>query len=225
MKRLIKKLLSESIIYEVIDSLLDEDYPSNWNVEEFKSLTSFNARMKYCQDNLQRISSGSGRIVYMIDNEKVLKLARNKKGVAQNEVEVQYSREHMLEDIVATIFNAEPNDLWVEMELARKLTTKSFKQLVGVSFELFAQAVSNYGSDANGDNRGGGRYNIPQETVDELWENEFIYGIFQLIGNYGIPAGDLMKTSSYGIVKRNGEDIVVMIDYGLTSEVYDSYYS
>jgi len=109
--------------------------------------------------------------------------------------------------------------------LARKLTTKSFKQLVGVSFELFAQAVSNYGSDANGDNRGGGRYNIPQETVDELWENEFIYGIFQLIGNYGIPAGDLMKTSSYGIVKRNGEDIVVMIDYGLTSEVYDSYYS
>ena len=41
----------------------------------FKSLPSFAARVRYCNEKLQRISSGSARIVYKIDDEKVLKLA------------------------------------------------------------------------------------------------------------------------------------------------------
>ena len=66
---------------------MGEDYPSSWNIEEFKSLRSFAERKRYCDANLQKIASGSGRIVYKVDNQKVLKLAKNKKGVAQNEIE------------------------------------------------------------------------------------------------------------------------------------------
>lgn len=212
------------MVYEIIESLIDEDYPTNWNVEEFKQLTSFNARIKYCEANLRRISSGSSRIVYQIDNEKVLKLAKNQKGLAQNEVEIEYSKEGMLTDVVATIFNYDEKNLWVEMELARKLSVKAFQNITGIPFELFAQAVHNYGQDANG-GRNSFRYTIEPEVLEELWENEFVYDIFQLIGNYGVPASDLARMNSYGIVKRGGDDIVILIDYGLTSDVYDSYYS
>jgi len=58
-----------------------------------------------------------------------------------------------------------------------------------------------------------------------MWEEEFIYGVFDYIGNYGVPAGDLTRMNSYGVVKRGGTDEIVIIDYGLTSDVYSSYYS
>ena len=29
----------------------------------------------------------------------------------------------------------------------------------------------------------------------------------------------------YGIVKRNDEDDIVLIDFGLTTDIYDTYYS
>jgi mRNA-degrading endonuclease RelE of RelBE toxin-antitoxin system len=77
MKEYIKELLRENLL---------EDYPTSWSIEEFKKLNSFNARIKYCNQHLTRISSGSSRVVYKIDDEKVLKLAKNKKGLAQNEV-------------------------------------------------------------------------------------------------------------------------------------------
>lgn len=51
----------------MVEELMDEDYPSSFDMEHFKSLTSFNKRIQYCKENLKRISSGSGRIVYMID--------------------------------------------------------------------------------------------------------------------------------------------------------------
>ena len=66
-------------IGKLYDEVLGEEYPSSWNIEEFANLKSFNQRKNYCEQNLRRISSGSGRIVYQVDNEKVLKLAKNKK--------------------------------------------------------------------------------------------------------------------------------------------------
>lgn len=116
MKNIIKHLLKEELTYSLIESLIDEDYPSNFNSEEFKKLKSFNQRVNYCNNNLTRISSGSSRIVYKIDEEKVLKLAKNKKGLAQNEIEISYGNYYDLNDIVAKVFDSDSNNLWVEME-------------------------------------------------------------------------------------------------------------
>jgi len=109
------------IIRENLEEILNEDYPSSFDMEEFKKLTSFAARIRYCEEHLQRISSGSSRIVYKIDDEKVLKLAKNKKGLAQNEIEVMYGQSYDLESTVAHVFEHDENYLWVEMELARKV--------------------------------------------------------------------------------------------------------
>ena len=58
----------------------------------------------------------------------------------------------------------------------------------------------------------------------DIGEDEFVYGIFQYLGNYNVPVGDLMRLNSYGIVKRNNEDNIVLIDYGLTNETYNTHY-
>lgn len=223
MKQFIKKLLKESIAFDIIEAMVDEDYPSSFNMDEFKQLNSFAARIRYCEEHLQRISSGSSRIVYKIDDEKVLKLARNKKGLAQNEVEAEYSQYGDISDITARVFDVDPNNLWIEMELARKLKKSDFKRITGFNWDDYTKVMHNYGVDA-GVSRGY-KYDVNPEVVEAMWEDEFTYEMLSFIGNYGIPAGDLIRTSSYGIVKRDGEDTIVMIDYGLTSDVYDSYYS
>ena len=79
-----KIIVTEAQYMKIINEMA---YPVSFNMDEFKMLKTFAARIKYCQARLQRISSGSSRIVYKIDNEKVLKLAKNRKGIAQNEAE------------------------------------------------------------------------------------------------------------------------------------------
>lgn len=219
-----ENILFEKKVFETIESLIGEDYPSSFSIDEFKHLSTFKERIKYCQQHLKRISSGSGRIVYKIDDEKVLKLAKNKKGIAQIDVEVDYSKERMLKDVVANIFNYHEDYLWVEMELARKLTEKKFLKITGLDWTLFTKVLFNYDIDANNPRREAYKYNIDPDVKEQVWENEFAVGILDLIGTFHMPAGDLMKLNSYGIVQRNGEDHVILIDYGLTSDVYDSYY-
>ena len=48
--------------------------------------------------------------------------------------------------------------------------------------------------------------------------------MLSFIGGYDIPVGDLCKLNTYGLVKRNGEDTIVMIDYGLNNDVWQDYY-
>jgi len=208
------------------EHILIEDYPEQFDMDYFKSLPSFRARIKYCEDNLSRISSGSSRIVYKIDDTKVLKLAKNKKGIAQNDVEIEYSKYYDIKDIVAEVFDYEENGLWVEMELATKLTIGKFKQITGLNFKDYGLALHNYAVEHGVPvMRGKLKYKIDKEFMGEMWENEFSYQILSFIANYDIPPGDLGRLNTYGVVKRNGEDTIVMIDYGLTSDVYTSYYS
>ena len=94
-------------------------YPSSFDFNVFKSLTSFNKRMKYCEQHLTRISSGSSRIVYLIDDDKVLKLAKNQKGIAQNNVEISLGNERYY-TCFADVYDYDNDGLWLEMEFCRK---------------------------------------------------------------------------------------------------------
>ena len=220
MKKLIKNLLREALI----EKPLEEDYPSSWNIEEFKKMSSFSKRIQYCKQHLQQISSGSSRIVYKIDDQKVLKLAKNQKGLAQNEIEASYSTYEDLSDITARVFAYDNNDLWIEMELARRVTPQIFKRVTGFDFENFCQGLASHYYKLEGNNRRIRNVSEPQ-NMDDLWANPFVYQMLSLMATYDIPSSDLCKLNSYGLVNRDGKDTIVKIDYGLTNEVYDSYYS
>lgn len=218
----IKKRLTESLTYSLIESLLDEEYPTNFDREHFKTLKSFNQRVKYCEENLERISSGSSRIVYKIDNEKVLKLAKNKKGLAQNETEMQWGGDSYYDHILAHTFDSDPNGLWVEMELARKVTASNFKKITGVDIYDLKMYLTNFYLENNGRKK---IYTIDPLVVEELNENQFAQDLSSFMMDTDSPAGDLTRVNSYGLVKRNGVDDIVLIDFGLTGDIYSSYYS
>jgi len=215
-KKIIQNLLREQ--------LMGEDYPVSFNMDEFKKLTSFSSRVKYSQERLSRLSSGSSRIAYKIDNEKVLKLAKNNKGIAQNKVEIESSNDYYLKDLVAKIFNYENNGLWLEMELATKLTTPIFKDITGFNFKDYQSVMLNHYANVHPEKR---HYTRPidEKIANEMWEEEFIYHMLDFIGSYNVPVGDLIKLSSLGVVHRETYTNIVIIDYGFNDEVASNYYS
>jgi hypothetical protein len=217
-----KVIITESQFINLIQRDIDEDYPLSWNIEEFKNLKSFNKRIKYCEQNLQRISSGTSRIVYKIDETKVLKLAKNEKGIAQNKTEINFSEDYLWDMVVAKLFDYDEDGLWVEMELARKVTTSIWNNIVGIPIDIFRDGTR-FMEQQKGSLKTLYRLKEP-ERMEELYENDFTSTILDLIANYDVGSGDFGKLSTYGLVNRDGKDEIVIIDYGLTNEVYDSYY-
>lgn len=215
-KELVKK--DEEKIFEEI---MDEDYPSSFDMEHFKSLRKYSERVRYCDQHLKKISAGSARIVYIIDNEKVLKLAKNEKGVAQCEVEIQWGNDSYFGGILAKTLDSHPDGLWVEMELARKVKKGDFKTLAGFNFD----DLNTYLRNAEQQNKGRKPiFGIDPEVQEALDENEFVTELKDLMNSMDAPAGDMTRLNSYGLVKRNGHDTIVLIDFGLTNDVYSDYY-
>jgi mRNA-degrading endonuclease RelE of RelBE toxin-antitoxin system len=205
------------IIEQEINNLT-EDYPTSFDMDHFKTLTSFNKRKQYCDEHLQKIKAGSSRIVYKIDDQKVLKLAYNAKGLAQNEVEVEYSSYYSLEDIVAKVFDHHEKYYWHEMELARKITKPEFEKIVGIDFENYSDAMIEYGKNRS-------TKKVPEHISDFMWnKSEFCYEMLNFIGSYDIYGTDLAQLTAYGIVKRDGQDTIVLIDYGLNEKTFSTHY-
>lgn len=71
------------------NNLFEFAYPTSFNFVEFNNIGSFAGKKRYCDERLQKLSSGSARIIYKVDEEKVLKLAKNAKGLAQNQEEAR----------------------------------------------------------------------------------------------------------------------------------------
>lgn len=210
------------------ESVLVEDYPEAFNMEYFKTLKSFKERIDYCERELTRISSGSSRIVYKIDDEKVLKLAKNKKGLAQNSTEIELGRDNQYSNALAEIYDYNENNLWVEMTLAMKAKVNDFKRLLGVSFEELGLYLEYYyNNSVKHNNQLSKKFKgFNDELYQSMWDDSgFFYDLFSLISNYETPVGDFKRINSYGVVKENEEERIVVIDYGLTGQVYDSYYS
>jgi hypothetical protein len=205
----------------LIPGTVEEDYPSNWNLETFKALKSFKNRIAYCNQHLKRLSSGSSRIAYKVDEEKVLKLAKNRKGIAQNSVERDWYVQDAYSDIVAKVFAVDENDLWLEMELAKKLTPNRFKELVGTSVENIGMYLKVKDERDNGKNPIISLYRLQNAKLDN---NEWVQQVYTLTREVDLQPGDFGRISSYGEVIRNGKPAVVIIDMGLSKTVWNDFY-
>ena len=128
------------------------------------------------------------------------------------------------------------NFLWLEMEKAEKLTERKFKQLTGQSFEtvckfvfyLFKQYTSRrlYFMSMSDDEAE--QLINPNELFPETnYGVDFFGKVKEYISNYQpdlATVQDMNQISTWGIVKRNGKEEVVIVDYGVDEEIIDKYY-
>lgn len=207
-------------ITEEQSKMLKEAMDDKFDFDTLNFLKSFNSRVKYCRQHLGKpIGKGSSRMVFQIDDEKVLKLAWNEKGIAQNEEEERAYGD----DIFPIVYDIDINGEWVVSEFVLPAKAQDFKHCFGLTFNDFVSFIH-----ACGKYRFGRRY--WEEMDKEQWENliennEELAAFDDYIGNYGyIVIGDMSRICNYGLTKRNGNAHIVLLDSGLTEDVWNTYY-
>ena len=181
-------------------------------LDNISDLSTFRARIEYAERNMKRLSSGSSRMVFETSDGYVVKLAKNEKGLAQNGVE---SSPGLRSKYINGALHSCPNDSWILAEKAEDLKMEEFEKLTGLSFEDFGEAIS-YGLRHLSSNKDKKK----PENFEKISQNEFYKDIYRAGNQFNLLPGDLDRISSYKKIK----DRVVLVDAGLTREIYDEFY-
>jgi hypothetical protein len=208
--------LNDLLLEFLDESGLQLEFIDGFDLEKFKAMRSYAEKIRYANTNLTRLASGSSRIVYKIDDKRVLKLAKNPKGLDQNGAEADWYVNQNFGDIISKVLESDDDDRWVVSEYARKITKSRFKQLLGVPIEQFyAWLIKYHGRKSIWDPE------LDPKVNEYLDENEFAEQLSQLVGEMDIQIGDFGRISSYGEIDGR----LVITDYGLTRNVWDTHYN
>lgn len=206
-----------------------------FSIKTLDDLKTFKNRVKYCKENLKYLGRGSSRMAFMMPNGHVLKLAFNRKGLAQNRVEAGDYYKNSLGCFSECYGNADDYS-WCEVEAAGKARPMDFPRLLGVTFgemcDILVYMTRQRGRPYAFHYR---YFTTPKERLQEIensvWEDpeehEVLHGLFEYIGNYGTEEGlvaDFFNVKNWGIVSRDGKEVLVVTDSGLNDEVWNEYY-
>lgn len=213
------------VITEAQSSYLKEANDGRFSTQELDNLRTFAERVRYCRQHLgEPIGNGSSRMVFQIDDEKCLKLAKNGKGVAQNDVEAEYWKRRY--DIFPKVFESDDeNSMWIICEYVLPAKAADFKACAGISFKEFVRWMRTTF----------GRYNsewyryfyekMPDEEYCRYLDNsEFLQEMEDYLCNSCIANVDILRISNWGLAKRDGGGFPVLLDHGLTDDVYKRFY-
>lgn len=212
-------------------NLLLEQFEDDTDLKELNEIDRdyviYSLLKKKARSKFKQLSAGTGREVYDFKDNKVIKLAKNGKGLAQNEQEYMLGTDTFIDDVVAKVFYGAENFSFLISEKAQPIKKAEFKRVAEVDWDDFASYMMWWGNHISGK-----KYSFNDEdairAIDDAIneENEVVIKFTNFVANYGMGdvVGDLARKSSYGLVHRDyGEDIV-LIDYGLTKEIFDKHY-
>lgn len=204
---------------------------------DFNDLTELDGtieKFKYCEKYLgEPIGSGSSRIVFQMTDEYVLKLAGNDKGIAQNRQEVSQSQSSAVPKTLIPYIDYENSDMegfsYIVSEYVLPATPKDFQVILGVTFSGFKNFVSTISRSYS---------NICYDETDILSDEEmadllltqnngqfFFHDISAWMNTHKIPPGDVKRLENWGLTKRKDGVFLVLLDNGLTDEIYSQHYS
>lgn len=200
--------LSNILSYLLTENLgLDEEfleianYPEGFDIEELKSKRTFAEKARYlAKFRLRKLGKGSGRAVFKADKNTVIKVAMNDKGIAQNKIEIKISQDTPDDAPIAKVKDYDPDGIWIESEKARKANVEDFENIIG-------------------------SLHHPSKGM-HFWQSiPYIYNVIKIARKYNMSYGDLSKTNSWGVINRNGTDLLVLVDYGLDMDVWKQHYA
>ena len=181
-------------------------------LSNLEGLESYNARKKYAENNLKHLSSGSSRIVYKTSDGTIIKLAKNDKGLAQNKAECNPK---MKSKFLNKVIDHAKDYCWMQTHYLDKITAKEFEKMTGLNFDEFGDAIG-YGLKTISGNKDREK----PENFDEVSKSEIYRELTRIGKQCKLMPGDLSRISSWGT--KDGKP--VLIDAGLTKDVYDKFY-
>ncbi len=188
---------------------------------------------KFATKNYVELGTGSSRTAYAINPRKVLKIAKNSKGLAQNQEEAELYQKSSNKFLFAKTFDHAPDFSWLVSELVRPLNNKiEFNTLSGVNYDTYMKILE--ASDDVGELglmiksvplgfiRMGAKFRHLSnlEYIEELNDNPFLHAIVDTIQQHELGRGDLIL-SHFG---KTADGRIALLDYGFTWKVADNHY-
>lgn len=211
--------------------LFETPLPQDWDAGAMSQDRTFKARLDYALERAKRIGAGSSRVAFLIEyqgRDTVLKIAKNRRGLAQNVAEARILNDPYLPEIVIPLidFDLESDTpVWIHTEYAEPINNKTLAQKLfspnkdGIS-EMIRYAMwlsgeprsfhDNYEQLLNNSNFTEQQKIISRENADKLAD---------LASSYDINLHDLSSARNWGLY--NNEPVV--IDLGFTNEVAKLY--
>jgi hypothetical protein len=196
------------------------------NLENIKSIQgktdneTIQELTNYANKKFPLIGFGSSRRVYDIDGKKVLKIAYNVAGIAQNFMEARIQNSS---DYFAKVYDMHPGSFWIISEKVEKLNPNDFEIITGVPYNVMKQFISQGPDD---------RLSVAKmtpETANELANKfnikpngiKFLNEISKMRGQFDLIFGDTFNPDHWGI---NQDGKIKIYDFGLDRTVYDNFY-
>jgi hypothetical protein len=200
-------------LIDVFYSLASEKLPPDSSnlktiLKNIENLETYQARIKYAEDNLDHLSSGSSRIVYQAPDKTIIKLAKNDKGIAQNKAE---ANPKMKSDFLNEIISKDQKGYWIQTYFLDKINEKEFENLTKISFEDFSEALS-FGTDKSSSKQ--------PKNFDKVSKTPVYKEMKRLCEDFDLVSGDVTRISSWG-TKGNKP---ILIDAGLTGKIFEEFY-
>ncbi len=218
---------------------LDEvPLPPDWDPEKMNLRQTFKERLKYALDRAKRLGGGSSRVAMIIEYNNrptVLKVAKNVKGLAQNEAEIE-----ILEDgysgnlpIVIPLIDydrANKRPVWLQTEKARRVQSHTLMKMLHTPamWLLSNQAHNIIGKETSGSLSYEGVKNYYFNDKIKNWNptqkgwdifNEYANELADLASSTTIDLNDLNNPSNWGVFN----DRPVVLDLGFTDETAPLY--
>jgi hypothetical protein len=202
-------------------------------------VTSHKKAIDSALEKAKRLGQGSSRAVFtLIDpqyGETVIKIAKNKKGLAQNEFELGILRDRFHPDILPELYDYDKDSamliksngqpLWLQVEKVNKISSQQFEQLLNIHPEfidyylcsVLTPNAKHISTILNSEQKKKYEEDNIKEQCDE---DEFVQELLSLAGNYGLDIGDLTTSENYG--EKDGK--LIIVDVGLSEEIFNKYY-
>jgi len=229
------KIISGDTFKQKLDEV---PLPPDWDPEKMNLRQTFKDRLKYALDRAKRLGGGSSRVAMTIDYEgrpTALKVAKNAKGLAQNEAEIE-----ILEDfyvgrlpIVIPLIDydkANKRPVWLQTEIAKKVRGDTLLKLLHApNMWLLTNLVRNISGKRGPhdmDDEKIKKYYF--ETANDNWKptkegwnifRQYSEEIAELVMSSTLDSGDLQNPANWGVY--NGRPVI--IDLGFTDEVAPLY--
>ena len=148
-RNLIREAMEAGFSVQDLNNALTNDIQGVKDSSDYKDKINyfFENGYKYCVKMLgEPIGKGSARFVFQIDDTRVLKLATNMKGVAQNKSEVMVYQQAPNKTFMPIVYNDSDmeNYFYVISEYVLPAEEKDFETVLGVPFYTLVEIFSNY---------------------------------------------------------------------------------
>ena len=220
----VSELPLQEYLEECKKPLVTEAADDSFSLAELSKIGSTYGKLRYCREHIGLPEGqGSSRDTYQLDDEKVLKVARNPKGMAQNAEEGRdfYKRGCK---VFPMVFDAAEDGSWLVSEYVLPATDEDFQHVFGMPFKTFCSYVA--AASANYDEAIKRRFSCASRDmyIDFLNSNGNFRDVDQYIQDYNPPPGDLVALENYGLALRDCKPYIVLLDSGFSYEIWNKYY-